>query len=180
MKTKMLLVLILLFLTAGNQTRGQSPQDSIQVGGTTLRLGMAQGSVLQQLGEYYALQGMEKNSATPSSWMVVSKNQPQIAYANIYFKDGKLASVNKYWVVERPKTEVAFANALFGAVSAFEQEGRTDCIIQTGQTQRPGNETKTVFIACGQKLLRMDIFLMGQQGESATITEVLDSADTKK
>ncbi len=180
MKTKMLLVLILLFLTVGSETPGQSPQDSIQVGGTTLRLGIAQSSVLQQLREYYALQGNEKNSANSSEWRVVSKNQQQIAYARIYFKDEKLATVLKYWDVDRPDTEVGFANALFGAVSSFEREGRTYCTIQTGQGQSPGNEIKTVFIACGQKYLRMDIYLMGKREESATITEVLDSTNSKK
>src|SRR5579862_7584153 len=144
MKTKMLFVLILV-LAVGIETHSQSERYSIQVGGTTLKLGMPQGGVLQQLGQSYDL--MEKGNGTgkSSSWMVVSKDHHETAYANVYFKDGILASVYKYWDVDSPTTDVGLAKDFFGAVSNFEEEGNTYCSIHAAQTQNPGTEVKTVF-----------------------------------
>lgn len=179
MRTRALLLMAVLTLPIETGTGAQIAKDSIDVGATTLRLGDAQGSVLQQLGGY-ALQGNENNNDKSATWMVVSKTDSRVAFANIYFKNGKLAAVNKYWDIDEPSTAVGFADALFGAITEFEREGRTDCQIQTERTQNPGNEIKTAFVVCGQKHLRIDIFFKGQQGESATITEVLESPEIVK
>ena len=106
--------------------------------------------------------------------MVQDKNQPRNAYASVYFKNEKLATIMKYWTVDEQNTDAALGNTLYGAVNTFEREGRTLCRIGTGQSQDPTSETKTIFITCGRKYLRIDVSRLGQQGESATVTEVLE------
>jgi hypothetical protein len=134
MKRPILFILILCGLPWATDVRGQSPDDSIEVGPVSLRVGTAQAVVLQELGVSCALREVGKGTADSSSWIVQAKNQPRNAYANVDFKSGRLATVAKYWTVDEPNTEPAFANALYGAISSFERQGRTLCTIGTGQS----------------------------------------------
>jgi hypothetical protein len=171
MKRTLRLVLFVSAVGVVTVTRGQMPQDSIDIGGVPLKLGMPQGVVLQQLGGPFDLQESAGKSST--SWLVTQKAHPRAAVASVSFKEQKLTFVSKIWTVNEPDTEAALGNALFGAVSSFEQEGKTGCTIKTGQSQGPTVERKTIFIICGQKHLQIDIFRIGQQRETASISEVL-------
>lgn len=171
MKRTLRLVLFVSAVGVVTVTRGQMPQDSVGIGGVRLKLGMPQGVVLQQLGDSFDLQKAAGKSST--NWLVTQKGHPQAAVASVSFKEQKLTFVSKIWTVNEPNTEAGLGNALFGAVTSFEQEGKTGCTIKTGQSQEPAMERKTIFIICGQKHLQIDMFRIGQQGETASISEVL-------
>jgi hypothetical protein len=174
MTTKILTVFVFAFLILNSQTAGQRSGDSISVGGTEFRLGMAQGAVLQQVGQVYDVQEVKFQPPHVSGWMVEEKGKPQKAISSLFFKDGKLNSIYKYWTVDEPNTEAAYANAIYGALNSFEREGKTQCTIHTDQVQGPQRESKAIFMTCGQKYLRLDIGRDENLGEYATLAEVLE------
>jgi hypothetical protein len=151
-----------LLLSVGQMAYAQTPQNSINLGRITLTLGASQASIMQQLGKY----DVQEVPATNSSQWLVREKDTSNAVASIAFVDGKLASVWKYWTITGPVTGEAFANALYGAVQSFEQEGRTVCAIQTV-------ETRLIFLTCGQRYLKIEV-------GNAQLTEVLESAPSNK
>jgi hypothetical protein len=170
MKRTLGLVLFALAFGTVTGTRGQPSQDSIDIGPVSLKLGMAEEVVLHQLGLTFDVQ-----EPASGSWIITEKGHPIAAVGSVSFKAGKLTSVYKTWTVNgrTPDTNAAFGDALYGAVANFEREGGTRCRVETGHSQSPTSENKAVFIACGQKLLRIDIWRIGQQEQTASISEVL-------
>jgi len=170
-----LLIIALVLLTVTGETQGQGSRDSINLGGTELRVGMPEGTVMQSLAVDYDVHQTTLQTGV-SLLTVTEKGKPQILIATVGFRNGKLEAANKLWTVTEPNTEAAYANAIYGAVSSFEREGRTQCTIQSAQGQEPtmSMEFKTVFIVCGQKFLTLSIINQNKQPqESATVSETL-------
>ncbi len=170
---------LLLVLASGTSVAAQSSEDSIEMCNLTLRLGMPQERVLQQLGQECDIQEMEGGTARNSTWLASEKGKPKNALGSVSFKQARLSIIDKYWTVDEPNTEAAYANALYGAIKGFEHEGEKVCTIKTGQSQNPRGEIKSMFISCGQKYIQLDVIRLGQQGESATVTEVLAQRQEK-
>ena len=167
-------VLIVIFF--GRKALGQPAEESVTLGSIELRLGMAEGIVLERLGEKYDVS--EYGRGPYSVWWVREKVKPSRLVGSLGFKEGKLNTVMKYWTPEdTPDTRVGFANSLFSALRAFEREGRASCTISTGDQQVSKYDMKAVFISCGQKYLRIDI-TKGETGDSANVTEVLEAPKT--
>src|SRR6267154_499887 len=173
-RTLMLFVIAVLIISFfGRKALGQPAEESVTLGSIELRLGMAEGVVLERLGEKY-----DVSEYGHSVWWVKGKVKPSRLVGSLGFKEGKLKTVVKYWTPEdTPDTRVGFANSLFSALRAFEREGRASCTISTGDQQVSKYDMKAVFISCGQKYLRVDI-AKGENGDSANVTEVLEDPKT--
>ncbi len=171
MKRTLGLVLSVFAVGIATVTRGQVSQDYIEIGTVSLKLGMAEDVVLHQLGLAFDLQ-----EPASGSWIITEKGHPIAAVGTVSFKAGKLTAVYKTWTVNgrTPNTDAGFADALYGAVGNFERKRRTGCTIETRHSQGPTTENKIVFITCGQEYLRIDIWRIGQQERTATISEVLE------
>jgi hypothetical protein len=162
-----------------DQSNRQTPSasESVEIGGLTLRLGMAQDYVIHALSEYYSLQEIGTATATGSSWLAQTKGgPPYAAVANVAFIGGRLSSVYKYWTgVSEPDTEAGFASMLYGAVTRLEQEGKTPCEVTTNSSQQPAGEVKGVFVTCRerQKYLSIDVVPMRNGKEGVSLSEVL-------
>lgn len=167
-------VLSIAFVLTG-AAHAQTPQPSITLDGTTLRLGATQASVLQQLGQDYDLSEMQGSRPDSSSWLIKEKGTSTNAVGSVYFKNRRLHTVYKYWTLSEPDTQAAFANDLYGAILSFEQERRTLCTIQTAHKQEPKFDARTVFLTCGSKYLRIDIVKNGDRPESVSLAEIMES-----
>jgi hypothetical protein len=171
-KISVFLVSVLLICLVGWRALGQSADESILLGQIQLRLGMAEGNVLEKLGEKYDVS--EYGRSLYSAWWVTEKTKPSRLVGSLSFKDGILTSVLKYWTTEgTPDTRAGLADSLFAAVNAFEREGRTVCMVSTGSQPTSSYDVRAVFITCGRKHLRIDIS-KGERSDSASITEVLE------
>jgi hypothetical protein len=147
----------------------QAPQDKVDLDGIVLSLGMAQAGAQSKLAAAFDL----RQDATSGTWEVADKRGASRVRASLTFKNGKLAAIKKYWTVERPDTQAALANALFGALSSFEAEGRTACNVETTDAGGRLGEIKSISVVCGHKALLTDIFRDVQGRENVTITETL-------
>ena len=151
--------------------------ESVDIGGMTVRLGMAQEFVIHGLGEYYNLQEIGTATAAGSSWTAETKTgPPHVAVASLTFIGGRLSSVNKYWTGgAEPDAGAGFATTLYGIVTRFEQENMTPCEVTTNSSQQPVSELKTLLVACRgrQKYLSIEIIPMGNGKESLSLAEVL-------
>jgi hypothetical protein len=170
--------LLLVLAAQAQQTPPASESsESIELGGMTLRLGMAQDFVIHGLSEYYTLHEIGTATASGSSWMAETKaGPPYMAVANVAFVGGRLSSVYKFWTVgSEPHAEAGFAGTLYGAVARFEQENKAPCEVTTNSSRQPVGELRTVFVTCGgrQKFLSIDIVPMGNGQEGVSLAEVL-------
>lgn len=173
MKRTLGLVLFVFAVGVVTVMRGQAPQDSIDIGGVRLKIGMPENIVLQQLGASFDLHEGPAGEAF-TEWLITVKGSLKSAVGNVCFQASKLSCVYKNWTVNEPRTEAGFANALYGAVSSFEGEGRTkDCTLETGQSLEPTMQRKDVSIICGHKRLYVNVFKIGKEEETASISEIL-------
>jgi hypothetical protein len=171
--------------------------ETIDVGGVTLRLGMAQNEdAFQRLAEEYDVRvfdvatGAFVAEADPvlaeikrlpaagadSSWAVMTKSDaPSETIAEVIFAQGRLSSVRKFWTgVGEADSEVGFAGVLYRAMTRFEQESKGPCSVTANSQQAPRGETRTVRITCGgQKHVDIDLLQSASGQESAGITEIL-------
>jgi hypothetical protein len=165
-----LLWIVLVFVANASHAQTQALQDVIEIDGIVLKLGMAQGDVLNKLGDVFDLKEM---TGAPGAWLAVERGKPMNARVSVTFNKGKLMAIGKYWTVDEPSTEAAFAEALYGVLSNFQAEGRTACALRTASLQNPTNKSKGIYITCGRKTLDV-LIVQDQQGrESASITEAL-------
>jgi hypothetical protein len=163
---------------AAQMPSASESSESIEIGGVTLRLEMAQDYVIHALGEYYSVQEFGTATAAGSSWMAWTKGGPPYAtVASVAFIGERLSSVYKYWTgVSEPDTEADFASTLYGAVTRLEQEGKTPCEVTTNSSQQPAGEVKVVFVTCTgrQKYLSIDVAPMGNGKQSVSLAEILE------
>ena len=151
--------------------RKQSSQDDIVLETVRLRIGMSEEPVLDMLPKSYDLQ-----KAGPS-WMVsksVSADSkiPPRAIGSVTFTDGKLTTVMRYWGPEDQQKGFEFAEHLYDLPNSFTNEGRTSCSIETGRLKQLEFDSRTIFITCGAKHIRMDL-LTKQDGKFTDLSEVL-------
>lgn len=69
--------------------------ESVDVGGVTLRLGMAADDAVHRLCEGYKLKEITSPGAAGSQWLVQGRHQ---VIATVYFLAGRLASISKDWM----------------------------------------------------------------------------------
>jgi hypothetical protein len=151
--------------------------DWVELGGMTLRLGMAQDTVTEGLKKSYDLQPVGAAAAGESTWMVETKTAPaSVAVASVTFVGGGLSAVYKYRAEgSDPDTDAGIAGTLYSAVTRFQRENRTPCEVTTNLSQQPDGEVRSVRVACKgrQKFLTVDLVPMGDGKERVAITEVL-------
>jgi len=159
--------------------RGQQAQEMIEFNDVALKLGMPQAIVLQQLGRSYDLKEAQGATEKWSLWAIDEKGSSSIFRGSVSFNDGKVSNITRSWSDDEPNTKAGLANALYGAFSNFEREGKEACTITTDHGQNPGTESKIVFLRCGRKRIEIVLIRIDQQPESAIVQEVLDSRDSQ-
>ncbi len=170
---------LLLVFAAQAQQAPPAPEssESIEVGGMTLRLGMAQDFVIHGLSEYYNIHEIGTATASGSSWTAeTNAGPPDMAVANLAFVGGRLSSVYKFWTVgSEPHADAGFAGTFYGAVARFEQESKAPCEVTTNSSPQPVGELRAMVVTCGgrQKFLSIDIVPMGNGQEGVSLAEVL-------
>lgn len=167
------------------QPSASEPSESIDVGGSSLTLGMAQDYVLQHLGAKFKLTQASTTNPDLSSWTVSSQlGKPYKDIAVVEFFRGILSSVNKYWTdVGEPDTEASFASALYRAVIVLTESKGGQCELESRSTQQPDLDTKSVFITCvgeksdDQKYLAIDFAQLPDGRGIGDVREVLEYSE---
>ena len=122
-----ILLLVLAMSCATGSTQTVTP--SITIGTHVLTLGMAESSVLDQLGSDLELRHL--GTGKFSSWMVEHKTGGVYELVgNVVFSERVLSAAIRYWNVEGSSSKSLFY-ALNDAVNRAESDGYTTCTIST-------------------------------------------------
>jgi hypothetical protein len=113
---------------------------AIDVCGVKLRLGMTKGQVTDRLA------GSEITKVNDDDWIVAAsgKSGPLLR-----FRNGRLTFASRDW----PTYDNDIGEALFGAVTALNQEGFSACTVTADIKADPTATLHRVLIACGEKSL---------------------------
>ena len=156
-------ILLLLIVFAGSESQAQ---ESINLGGVALRLGMKEEYVLSSLGENFDIDrpqavgsplsvGPSKHfrpiTAKDAKWFGVFRREaPHFWEGTVVFSNGKLVAASRDWLVSNKKsTGIEMVEAIFGVVARITKSGPRDCRIDSEIRMAPGAEVKTTFIICG-------------------------------
>lgn len=177
---KMVLAVLMLLVTVGplpsqTATQSQLSNDSIEIFHAKLRLGMTEAEVAEKLS------GAEIARGPGSVWIVQQNGSV------IQFENGKLVFATRWWSNENND----IADALFGVVSYFNNEGVRACSVLADSFPEPNLSDEKmritghwVRITCGDKTIVISKETMNGQNFSS-VTEALgkrkrDSEDKPK
>ena len=134
-------VVVLLTSLALGQNKAASPSgESIWIGGTELRLGLAKETVISGMAEHYKLVKMAMDG---DNWMVQSQNNPSLVFGQVSFEKGKLTLAVRNWT-NGDEDGFAIVQALHGAFEQFTKEGKHVCQVDTNTQRSPGSENGSV------------------------------------
>ena len=114
----------------------QSSKPTLDVSGEILRLGMTKAEVSERLA------GNEIRKINENNWVV-----GKTAIATLQFTNARLTYADRYWVTY----DNDIAEALWGAVSALNEQGFSSCNISSGSKAEPDIMTHNTWIDCGDK-----------------------------
>lgn len=130
-------------------------ESTIEFGSVTLSLGMPQASALAKLTADYTTRDKGEGK-----WEV-SSSKDRSTVGEVDFTNGKLTGAERYWPIQ-PVTASGLAESLYGAMSSFVEEGRTECTIDTWNQHKPDSEAKSASIRCGHKTIGVMIIDAGK------------------
>ena len=94
--------------------------------------------------------------------------------AVVCFTAGRLSSVNKTLLASGNDT-VAFGRSLYFAMRDLEQEGDSQCTIQTDNSDSPEWMTKSAKLRCGNKTIIVLLQKHKSQAELVSLDEELSA-----
>lgn len=140
MKMLTLAVLSLLTITGiehlQTRTSMQQSKDSIEIAGSKLRLGMTKSEVEGKLSG-------AQIDREDDRWTVMAGEE----WSLVHFENGRLIFAERTWHGK----DNDIVDALFGAVSYFNNEGRKACSVYADTVPNPMASFERVWITCGQK-----------------------------
>lgn len=142
----LMLVAVSAVLYAQNSARQTA---TIEIDGMKLRLGMTKGEVAEKLA------GSDLHKLNADNW-AIGKISPYIQ-----FTAGRLTYVDRTW----SKTE-ELAEPLYGVVSAFKEQGYTNCKISADTKVTPDDTSQRTWIDCGPKRILVIHTAMGDKSFS--------------
>jgi hypothetical protein len=114
-----------------------------------------------------------------SGWLVTLASQ---RVADIRFAGKRLSSVGEDAGPYDQQAGVPFAEALWGALRDFQDEGRTVCAIRTGALANAGpkgaGEEREIWLSCGARTVNIGIESLDTEdvkGTNATLQVILGS-----
>jgi len=123
---------------AQKQASQQLSKTTIEVAGTKLRLGMTKAQVAEKLV------GHEVTKWHENDWTLGSRQNPG---DTLQFTGGVLSYAEREWTTGVNDV----AEALFGAVSALNDEGFSACSVTADTHSSPDISAQRVWIMCGEK-----------------------------
>jgi len=150
--------------------RAQSSGTWIELGEVRLTVGLPKESVMAKLARQDEIHPLGENY-----YLVTAKDEPHRTIGTVEFKNGRLASISRYWGPrdERKGNGVDLALSLYRLARAFVQDGKTGCTIGAGENGDPRGDVRSLEIKCGDKSINVDIIRLEDHGEIATVEERL-------
>src|SRR2546429_6166770 len=134
---------VLILIISGSILYVQSnatPQKTgyIEIAGARLRLGMTKGEVSNKIA------GVSILKVEEDYWGIGNGQPPN---EMIQFTNGKLNYAQRYW---KSKDNDIF-ESLYGVAKSLNQEGYSNCRLQTYEKRAPEMSAQSVWVECGEK-----------------------------
>jgi hypothetical protein len=146
---------------------------SINIGATSLKIGMAKQDIIPALERFYEV----TNCDGPSASCYVAKLKPDGLYspvANLAFYRSALAGVIKYWEIEDEEKALPFGIAVYDAIAGLVAEGNRSCTLSLDRVSNvPSVKSKSAVITCGKHTVEVSILNWDGHGPRAQIIERL-------
>lgn len=134
-------------------------QASVDIHGIDLFLGMPKQTVLQRFRDYRVqCIGQEESKSVDdcNSLLIHAPNPPYDAYANVFFKDGKIKSIRKYWSRGYEGSEPGkFVQTLYSLLMAHSRQSATPFTISVTERRDAGILQQTIFLTSGRKTIEI-------------------------
>lgn len=145
--------------------------DSIIVGGVTLRIGMDKNYVLSELAKYNDIRKISESDV----WLIISKLNLHTV-GSVDFHNEKLVFVNKFWGSFSNKDALEIGEELYAIFSKFDKEGRNIANFYTQEAIEPDSSLKIIHFLIGKKKISLFISYRKKESDipnSFSITEAL-------
>jgi hypothetical protein len=142
-----------------------STDSSVTMGNAPLKLGMQQDQVVARL----SASGYDFDET--SGIVFSGSGTYRRAIGSLLFKEGVLRRISSDWGPSNQQGGVPLANALFGVMSEFVNEGRRICYLSVLSNRTPTGESHTVSLTCSGKRAEVGVILDNQYGNYASVTE---------
>ena len=151
-----------LALASKFQSKTTAEGDAFSIGRVTVRLGMAEDTVLSDLGKYYFLQRYEPSTESFDNWMILNKANHEENLGALRFRSGRLSLASKEWTPEDKQYSGAdVAEMIYKLVSQFERNGNVTCTLRTFSSLQhagPGGmEFRETEITCGHRQIALNL-----------------------
>jgi hypothetical protein len=162
--------------------------DYLEIGSTTLRLGMPKGVVIPELAEAYVLERLDEQlenirraernrgtkCVTAEAWAIRPKKESSSAVLGTLHFDssGKLCGASKYWTPGASYRASEIGEAIYKVISNFVEQGNTVCSLSTDElhsTGPGGAELRTTYLTCGHKMAEIQLGWMSGPGYVSVI-----------
>lgn len=141
----------------------RSPTDSafIEIAGIKLRLGMTPREVTAKLP------GTKITRIHGDLWGIGGEESPT---ETIQFTNGRLSFAQRYW----KSFDNDIVESLFGAVSTLNQQGYSQCTVQTREKRTPDALVHAVWIVCGEKAVSITRDTIGDKSYNMVYEQLGD------
>jgi len=144
-------VIYIIFITLAIPLNSHA-NDSIFVGGVTLKTGMDKNYVMSELAKYNNLYKIGEQDF----WGIYSKTNNELL-GTVQFQKEKVSFVNKGWGSFYNKEALELGETLHGILSKFEEEGANIIRFRTTTTKEPNISIQTVEFRIGKKKITVEI-----------------------
>lgn len=162
---------------------GRLTDDYLEIGSTTLRVGMPKGIVISELAKAYVLERVDENLenvrrmqrsrgvkfVTVEAWALRPKQDSSSAILGTlgFDSSSKLCWVSRYWTPGASYSASEIGEAIYKVMSGFVEQGKKVCSISTDEQHATGPgeaELRTTYITCGHKIVEIQWGWISERG----------------
>jgi len=127
-------------------------QDSLFIGGATLRLGMTRDTVSSLLRTTYDLRRIEGSG---DGWMIVRRAAPSDSPGSLTFETDRLIGISKDWGNFRGPEAVRLGEVLHAVISGTARGDVSVAVVETKSRREPQIAVRQVNLIFGEKTLSL-------------------------
>ena len=146
-------------------------QPALDVQGTLVAVGEARQVVLQRLSRFHVTCVASPPDALSScdSMLVQMSAGVYSPLANVYFRDGKVRGVRKYWDrAFEGTTPGPFVQALYEAILQLQRETGVVPTVSTSERRDPGSVQQSIVLTAGRRVVSIS-YALGLRGPDGAV-----------
>lgn len=140
---------------------------TIEVLGVKLAIGMSKADAFAPYSAYRVLcVGGSGVAPECDSWLINSNKRPDTAFANLYFRNGKLIQVRKYWDRGYQDTHPEkFVSTLHSILAQYAGARSTSMTVSTSETSEGGLTQINIFFSKDNRIVEVG-YVEGQRDQN--------------